>query len=102
VLRTHFTSSLVLARDEAGVQARRERYVGHPFIRPEHVRTPAEAVAAFQALADIGIKYFLVQSFDVGDEETLRLLAEDGMPRVWAGASATHRERGRKPAAAPA
>ena len=82
VLRTHFTGSLVLARDEAGVQAKRERYAGHRFIRPEHVRTPAEAVATFQALADVGIQYFFVQSFDPGDEETLRLLAEDVAPHV--------------------
>ena len=75
VLRTHFTGSLVLARDAAGVQAKRERYAGHRFIRPEHVLTPAEAVAAFQALADVGIQYFFVQSFDAGDEETFRLLA---------------------------
>jgi alkanesulfonate monooxygenase SsuD/methylene tetrahydromethanopterin reductase-like flavin-dependent oxidoreductase (luciferase family) len=82
VLRTHFTGSLVLARDEAGVRAKRERYAGDRFIRPEHVLTPTAAVAAFQALADVGIEYFLVQSFDAGDEETLRLLAEDVAPRV--------------------
>jgi alkanesulfonate monooxygenase SsuD/methylene tetrahydromethanopterin reductase-like flavin-dependent oxidoreductase (luciferase family) len=82
VLRTYFVPSLVLARDEAGVRARREHYDGHPLIRPEHVRTPAEAVADFQALADIGIEYFLVQLFDVGDHETLRLLAEQVVPHV--------------------
>lgn len=61
VLRTYFVPSLVLARDEAGVRARREQYDGHRFIRPEHVRTPREAVADLQALADVGIEYFLVQ-----------------------------------------
>ena len=85
VLRTHFTNSLVLARDEAGVRAKRERYAGHRFIRPEHVLTPAEAVADFQALADVGIQYFLVQSFDAGDEETFRLLAEEVAPHVRPG-----------------
>ncbi len=90
VLRTHFTNSLVLARDEAGVQAKRERYDGHSLIRPEHVLTPAEAVATFQALADVGIEYFLVQSFDVGDQETLRLLAEEVAPRVRVSVPATH------------
>jgi alkanesulfonate monooxygenase SsuD/methylene tetrahydromethanopterin reductase-like flavin-dependent oxidoreductase (luciferase family) len=82
VLRTHFTSSLLLARDEAAVRAKRERYTGHRFIRPEHVTTPAAAVAAFQALADVGIQYFLVQSFDATDEETYRLLAEEVAPNV--------------------
>jgi alkanesulfonate monooxygenase SsuD/methylene tetrahydromethanopterin reductase-like flavin-dependent oxidoreductase (luciferase family) len=82
VLRTYFVPSLVLAQDEARVRARREDYDGHPFIRPEHVRTPAEAVADFQALVDVGIEYFLVQLFDVGDQETLRLLAEQVMPWV--------------------
>jgi hypothetical protein len=82
VLRTYFVGSLVLARDKAGVRARREHYAGHPFIRPEHVRTPAEAVGGFQALIDAGIEYFLVQVFDVSDHETLRLLAEDVAPHV--------------------
>jgi alkanesulfonate monooxygenase SsuD/methylene tetrahydromethanopterin reductase-like flavin-dependent oxidoreductase (luciferase family) len=82
VLRTYFIPSLVLARDEARVRARREHYDGHPFIRPEHVRTPAEAVADFQALADVGIEYFLVQLLDVGDHETLGLLAEQVVPQV--------------------
>jgi alkanesulfonate monooxygenase SsuD/methylene tetrahydromethanopterin reductase-like flavin-dependent oxidoreductase (luciferase family) len=85
VLRTHFTNSLVLAKDEAGVRAKRERYAGYRFIRPEHVLTPAEAVADFQALADVGIQYFLVQSFDAGDEETYRLLAEEVAPQVRSG-----------------
>ena len=57
-----------------------------------HVRTPADAVATFQALADVGIEYFLVQSFDVGDQETLRLLAEEVAPRVRVSAPATHRQ----------
>jgi alkanesulfonate monooxygenase SsuD/methylene tetrahydromethanopterin reductase-like flavin-dependent oxidoreductase (luciferase family) len=99
VLRTHFTGSLVLARDEAGVQARRKRYDGHRFIRPEDVRTPADAVVTFQALADVGIEYFLVQSFDVGDQETLRLLAEDVAPRVRVSALATHPQHVGEPAA---
>jgi alkanesulfonate monooxygenase SsuD/methylene tetrahydromethanopterin reductase-like flavin-dependent oxidoreductase (luciferase family) len=85
VLRTHFTTSLVLARDEAGVQAKRERYAGHRFIRPEQVTTPAEAAAGFQALADVGIQYFLVQSFDAADEETIRLLAEEVAPKIRPG-----------------
>ncbi len=82
VLRTHFTSSLVLARDDASVKAKREHYAGHQFIRPEHVRTTAEAASDFQALADVGIEYFLVQSFDIGDDETLRLLAEEVVPHL--------------------
>jgi alkanesulfonate monooxygenase SsuD/methylene tetrahydromethanopterin reductase-like flavin-dependent oxidoreductase (luciferase family) len=88
LLRTYYVGSLVLARDEAGVRARRERYAGHPFIRPEHVRTPAEAVTDFQALADVGIEYFLVTLFDVGDQETLRLLAEHVAPHLRPGDAA--------------
>jgi alkanesulfonate monooxygenase SsuD/methylene tetrahydromethanopterin reductase-like flavin-dependent oxidoreductase (luciferase family) len=82
VLRTYFVGSLVLARDEADVQARREHYAGHPFIRPEDVRTSAEAVTDLQALADVGIEYFLVTLFDVSDQETLRLLAEQVVPHL--------------------
>ena len=64
------------------MRARREHYARHPFIRPEHVRTPGEAVTDFQALADVGIEYFLVTLFDVSDQETLRLLAEQVVPDV--------------------
>jgi len=80
----------VLARDNASVKAKRDHYAGHQFIRPENVRTPADAVADFQALAAVGIEYFLVQSFDVGDDETLRLLAEKVVPHVRFSALATH------------
>jgi alkanesulfonate monooxygenase SsuD/methylene tetrahydromethanopterin reductase-like flavin-dependent oxidoreductase (luciferase family) len=87
VLRTHFTGSLVLARDEADARAKRDRHAGHRFIKPEHVQTPAQAVAGFQALVGVGIQYFVVQMFDPADGETLRLLAEDVAPRVSATAT---------------
>jgi alkanesulfonate monooxygenase SsuD/methylene tetrahydromethanopterin reductase-like flavin-dependent oxidoreductase (luciferase family) len=94
VLRTYYVGSLVLARDEAGVRARREHYAGHPFIQPDHVRTPAEAVADFQALADVGIECFLVTLFDVSDHETLRLLAEHVAPQIRTnGSNASTRSR---------
>jgi alkanesulfonate monooxygenase SsuD/methylene tetrahydromethanopterin reductase-like flavin-dependent oxidoreductase (luciferase family) len=82
ILRTHFTGSLVLARDEASVWAKRERYIGHPFVRWEHVVTVADAVARYQALAAVGIQYFIVQSFDATDHETFHLLAEEVAPQV--------------------
>lgn len=44
--------------------------------------TPEQAVAMYQALAGAGIQYFIVQTLDAADEETIRLLAEAVVPMV--------------------
>jgi len=44
--------------------------------------TPAEAVSYFQTFADVGIQYFIVETLDAADAETIRLLAEEVVPRV--------------------
>jgi len=86
ILRTHFTTWLMLAEDEASAQAKLNRYYpeGVPTDKRETriAGTPDAVLPYFQALADAGIQYFVVQSLDAGDEETFRLLAQEIAPRV--------------------
>ena len=44
--------------------------------------TPERAVAYYQALADAGMQYFVVEVMDATDEETFRLLAQEVAPKV--------------------
>ncbi|MDP9370843.1 MAG: LLM class flavin-dependent oxidoreductase [Chloroflexota bacterium] len=91
ILRTHFTTWLILAEDEASAQAKLNRYYpeGVPANKRETriVGTPDTVLSYFQTLADAGIQYFVVQSLDAGDEETFRLLAQEVAPRVKLAAS---------------
>ena len=99
VLRTHWTTWLILAEDERRAQAKLERM--GPTLRawgtdPEQARqraaeewpgfillaTPERAVAYYQAFADVGMQYFVVEVMDATDEETIRLLAQEVAPKV--------------------
>jgi hypothetical protein len=44
--------------------------------------TPAEAVEFFQSYADAGMQYFIVETLDAADTETIQLLATEVMPHV--------------------
>jgi hypothetical protein len=90
VLRTHFTLKLVLAPTEAAAAAKlAARGRGGGGVRATRRAqpsafvsgTPEQVTAHYRALAEVGIQYFVVQ-LDAGDEETLRLFAEDVMPHV--------------------
>ena len=90
ILRTHMTGWLILAEDEARLRAKTRRYM------PEGIEarfngawrgfvlacTPAQAVSFYQALVDAGIQYFIVETLDAADEETIHLLAEAVVPQV--------------------
>jgi alkanesulfonate monooxygenase SsuD/methylene tetrahydromethanopterin reductase-like flavin-dependent oxidoreductase (luciferase family) len=95
VLRTLSSGWLILAEDAAAVQAKlahyfpegiERRYSG-PWRNFVVAGTPTEAVTFFQGLADAGVEYFIVETLDAADTETIRLLAEQVVPRVRAGAS---------------
>ena len=90
VLRTHFTGWLILAENEACLQAKLQRYF------PQGLEqrfddgwsgfalacTPERAISYYQELVDVGIQYFIVQTLDAADEETIRLLAERVVPAI--------------------
>jgi alkanesulfonate monooxygenase SsuD/methylene tetrahydromethanopterin reductase-like flavin-dependent oxidoreductase (luciferase family) len=90
VLRTLSTGWLILGANQARVQAKldhyfpeglQQRYSG-PWRTFVVALTPAEAVAFFQAYADAGIQYFIVETLDAADTETIHLLAEGVMPHI--------------------
>ncbi len=85
ILRTHFTIWLILAEDEAGLRRKLDRYFpdGRDEIwqRASFAGTPDQAVERFQAFADAGIQYFIAQTLDAKDEETIRLLATEVAPK---------------------
>jgi len=90
ILRTHMTGWLILAEDEARLGRKVAEYV------PEGIEqrfsgalsgfavaaTPPQAVAHYQALADAGIQYFVIQLPDAADQETIRLFAEQVIPNL--------------------
>lgn len=86
ILRTHFTTWLMLAETESLARAKLDRY--YPAGINEEQRysrvatTPDGAVAYYQALVEAGMDYFVVQSLDAADTETIRLLANEVAPRL--------------------
>ena len=86
VLRTHFTSWLMLAPTEAAARAKLDHYYPEGINEEQQfsrvVGTPAQVAAYYQSLVDAGMEYFVVQTLDAADTETIELLAREVMPRV--------------------
>ena len=86
ILRSHFTHWVVLAPDEMAVQAKVTRYFPQgldPFWGAYLVAGTPEAVAGhYQQYVDAGIQYFVLQTLDPTDDETVRLAAEQMLPRL--------------------
>ncbi|MCA9878252.1 MAG: LLM class flavin-dependent oxidoreductase, partial [Thermomicrobiales bacterium] len=86
VLRSHFTSWLMLAPTEAAARAKRDRYYPNGLNEEQRfsrvIGTPEQAAAYYQGLVDAGMEYFVVQILDATDLETVDLLARELMPRV--------------------
>lgn len=90
VLRTHFTSSLVMGNTQQDADARADavdtarstsagvRSRGRSFL---FAAGPERAIEYFSALKRAGSQYFVIQ-VDLDDAETMRLLAEVVMPAV--------------------
>lgn len=90
VLRTHFTSYLVLAPTQESADAKADaidtskstsagaRSGGRNFIL---AASPERAIAYYQGLRDAGAQYFVVQ-VDADDDESITLLAERVMPAL--------------------
>jgi alkanesulfonate monooxygenase SsuD/methylene tetrahydromethanopterin reductase-like flavin-dependent oxidoreductase (luciferase family) len=86
VLRTHFTSWLMLAPTEAAARQKLDRYYPHGINEEQRfsrvVGDPARVAAYYQALVDAGMDYFVVQTLDAADTETTELLAREVIPAV--------------------
>jgi alkanesulfonate monooxygenase SsuD/methylene tetrahydromethanopterin reductase-like flavin-dependent oxidoreductase (luciferase family) len=91
VLRSHFTSWLMLAPTEKEAIAKRNRYYPNGLSEEQQysrvIGTPEQAAAYYQGLFDAGMQYFVVQILDATDLETVELLAKDLAPRVSAAAT---------------
>jgi alkanesulfonate monooxygenase SsuD/methylene tetrahydromethanopterin reductase-like flavin-dependent oxidoreductase (luciferase family) len=89
ILRTHFTTWLILAESEVAAQVKLDRYYPNGLTDEQRltriVGTPDRIIPYFQSLADAGIQYFVVQIMDARDEETFRLLAREVAPHIRSG-----------------
>src|SRR5215471_18403343 len=90
VLRTYGTGWTILAPDERSLEAKmaryfpdglEQRYAGtwRHFVSGA---TPEQAVDQFRALRAAGVQYFIVETLDATDTETITLLAKEVAPRV--------------------
>ena len=86
ILRTHFTSWFFIAETERDVQAKKAKYFpGGLTEEQEHTRifgTPDQIVAYCAELVDAGVQYFVMQTQDASDTESIELLGREVAPRV--------------------
>src|SRR5215212_4899504 len=86
VLRTHFTTWLMLAPTDAPARAKLDNYYPAGINEEQQfsrvVGTPAQVAGYYQSLVDAGMEYFVVQTLDAADTETIELLAREVIPRV--------------------
>ncbi len=86
VLRSHFTSWLMIAPTDAEARKKRDRYYPKGLNEEQQysrvVGSPETVAAYYQGLVDAGMQYFVTQILDAGDTETIELLATHVMPRV--------------------
>jgi len=78
---------VMLVEDEAEAQRKLQRLTP-PDTTEEHVRnrtligTPEQVAANLKSFADVGIEYFIVSFWDIGEIEPLRAFAREVMPRL--------------------
>jgi alkanesulfonate monooxygenase SsuD/methylene tetrahydromethanopterin reductase-like flavin-dependent oxidoreductase (luciferase family) len=86
ILRTHFTSWFFIAETERDVRAKREKYFPNGLTEEqEHTRifgTPDQIVAYCAEFVDAGVQYFVMQTQDASDTESIELLGREVAPRV--------------------
>jgi alkanesulfonate monooxygenase SsuD/methylene tetrahydromethanopterin reductase-like flavin-dependent oxidoreductase (luciferase family) len=86
VLRTHFISWVMLAPSEGEAQAKLNQYYPHGLNEEQRYSRlaagPERAIAHYQELVDAGMDYFVAQTQDASDTETIEILARDVIPFV--------------------
>lgn len=86
ILRTYFTGWLIMAPDEASLQAKLDHYFPDGTERARAGMlvdgTPEQIIQHYRERAEAGIQYFVVQTLDATDTETLELLANEVIPNV--------------------
>jgi alkanesulfonate monooxygenase SsuD/methylene tetrahydromethanopterin reductase-like flavin-dependent oxidoreductase (luciferase family) len=93
ILRTHFTSWFIIAESERDVAAKKAKYFPDGLTEEqEHTRifgTPDQLVDYCAELVDAGVQYFVMQTQDAGDTESIELLGREVAPRVRALANSS-------------
>lgn len=86
ILRTHFTSWLFVAGSERDLRTKRERYFPNGLTEEQRSTrifgTPDQIVAYCAELVDAGVQYFVMQTQDASDLESIELLGREVAPRV--------------------
>lgn len=86
ILRTHFTSWIFIAPSEREVNAKREKYFPNGLTEEQtHTRifgTPDQIVTYCAELVEAGVQYFVMQTQDASDLESIELLGREVAPRV--------------------
>ena len=86
ILRTHFTSWLFVAETERDVHAKKQKYFPDGLTKEqEYTRifgTPDQIVAYCAELVDAGVQYFVMQTQDASDVESIELLGREVAPQV--------------------
>lgn len=86
ILRSYFTSWVILARTDAEANAKLDRYYPQGLTPAQRatrvVGSPATVAAHYRALAAAGIEHFICQTQDAEDLETIELLATEVMPQL--------------------
>lgn len=86
ILRTHFTHWLLLADDERAVAAKVARYFpdGLDAFWGAYLvaGTPDTVASHYRRYVDAGVEYFVVQTLDPDDEESIALVTAEVAPRL--------------------
>ncbi len=86
VLRTHFTSWLMVGPTPEAARAKLDRYYPEGINKEQRfsrvVGNPEQVAEYYQSLVDAGMGYFVVQTLDATDTETIELLAREVIPAV--------------------
>lgn len=86
ILRTHFTSWLMIGPTVDAALRKRDHYypqgLNEEQLYSRVVGSPESVAEYYQGLVDAGMQYFVVQTLDARDRETIELLALEVMPRV--------------------
>ena len=86
LLRSHFTSWLMLAETDRAARAKLDGYFPHGLTEEQTririIGSPDTVANYFRGLVELGFQYFVAQIQDSRDIETIRLLGEAVAPQV--------------------
>jgi alkanesulfonate monooxygenase len=86
LLRSHFTSWLMMADTSGKARAKLNRYFPDGLTEEQRrtriVAAPGEIVEYYRSLAALGFRYFVIQIQDSRDLETIELLGREVSPNV--------------------